>query len=111
MRYGLYLFVLLVSLPLQAELRDPTRPGGWLMAVEPDADIATQTLSLSAIFFNPSGSVAMINGRSYRVGDKVGNHILRIIEADRVVLDSVDGQVELNLTVPLVKQRHDMMQN
>lgn len=103
---GWLLAVCLIALPLQAELRDPTRPSGFHGAEDPGSGMLTSDeLKLQAIFYNPESPGALINGRRYVVGDPVGDAEIKAIYSDRVVLITAVGESELTMMMPSVKTR------
>ena len=106
MTAGLLLAVCLITLPLAAELRDPTRPSGFHGAQDPASGMLTSDeLKLQAIFYNPKHPSALINGRRYVMGDPVGDAEIKAIYSDRVVLITAAGESELTMIMPSVKTR------
>ncbi len=66
-----------------AELADPTRPTRTLPAT-PGSPQAAAALRVSAIFISGERRIAVVNGRSVRVGETIGGATVRRIERDRV---------------------------
>jgi hypothetical protein len=97
--------VLLFTLPLRAELRDPTRPSGHFQSIQADNINlqAGQSLTLQAIFYNQVNPGVLINGQRFSVGDLVSEGEISAIHADRIILQSVDGEKEMKLVMPSVK--------
>ena len=90
-----------------AELRDPTRPSGYALPAPSATDISGEApLVLQAVFYSPAVSGVLINGRRYHAGDTVRDARILTIGVDHVVLSTPDGEQELTLTVPAVKQPH-----
>ena len=90
-----------------AELKDPTRPGGFQFSAGDEVEtskLAEQTV-LQAIFYHPEKAAALINGRHYVVGDVVGDSKVVSIYAEKVVLGGDAGETTLKL-VPTVVKRH-----
>lgn len=100
--------LLLTGVPsMAAELKDPTRPSGFMsgMADEMPAETGEDQLKLQAIFFNPNRSSVLINGRRFQVGDVVGDSRIEAIHVDRVELIGGMGRAELVMSLPEVKSR------
>lgn len=98
----------LLSLQVAAELRDPTRPSGFMQDLSSaDEEVfRSDALLLQAIFFNPDTPAVLINGKRYVIDEQVGDSKVKSIYADRVILIGEDGEIELKLAVPSVKKRH-----
>ena len=98
--------LLALSLNVNAQLDDPTRPADYSSAISSDP-MEKETkkgnvLKLSAIFIYPSFSHAIINGLSVQQGDLIfsGIKILDIQASSVTVL--VDGQTqELHLSTQI----------
>ena len=103
----LILIVLLLPGLLSAELKDPTRPGGFQLMTGDAIEAGEQfeQAVLQAIFYHPEKAGALINGRRYAVGDVVGTSRIQAIYAEKVVLTGDSGEVTLKL-VPSVITRH-----
>ena len=99
-----------IAMPLQAELRDPTRPSGFLQSAQVSDDRleSSEGLNLQAIFYSPQTPGVLINGRRFAVGDQVADAKIKTIHADRVVLISAEGEKEIRLTMPSVKSVHEI---
>ena len=98
----------LVYLPVGAELRDPTRPSGYVQneSFSDEEMFVSDKLQLQAIFFNPGSPAALINGKRYAVGEQIGDSRVKSIYADRVFLIGQYAEIELKLALPSVKKRH-----
>lgn len=99
---GAVLTLLSLSAPAQGGgTPDPTRP--------PDVDAATAgaaAKALQAVLLRPHGrSVAIINGQTVAVGDKVGNARLVSLTATEAVLSGPDGKEILKLAPAAAKTR------
>ena len=107
--HALLLAALLLAQSAFAELRDPTRPSGFYQSVSTDQEeiIQPDSLQLQAIFYHPDNPGALINGRRYTVDDQVGDATIVSIQSDTVLLTGLEGEKELRLMVPTVKQRHE----
>jgi hypothetical protein len=74
--------------------RDPFTPLSGLQGNvrrSPDAD-----LHIGGIIYDPmGGSIAVLNGESYREGDQIGNVTLISIFKDRVILQQEDAEKTL----------------
>ena len=109
-KIGLMALMLVMAFPLSSqELRDPTRPGGFaVMDITDTSDISDGvTMQLQAIFFHPTKSAALINGRRFIEGDQLGQMKIQKIYADRVVLSDSTSETELKMPIPAVITRPD----
>jgi hypothetical protein len=97
-----------IASQVMAELRDPTRPTGYAMPVQDDQAGAggEAPLRLEAVFYSPTASGVLINGRRYHVGDMLRDARIESIGVDSVMLKTPQGEQVLSLSVPAVKQRH-----
>ena len=89
------------------ELQDPTRPsflGAGLGAVTADETKAAPSLVLTAIRLSPTRRSAMINDRSIKVGERIGDARVVAIDRDGVRLQRGTEQVTLRLLPIKVKQ-------
>ena len=107
MHQSLLMAVLLIPAGLSAELKDPTRPDGFKLISDDSVETGQQNerAVLQAIFYHPEKAGALINGRRYAVGDRVGNSQIIGIDAEKVVLTGDTGEITLKL-VPSVVTRH-----
>ena len=81
-------FILLLSAPASsADWVDPTRPDTYYAPVAS----AAPAYILSAIFRSGDRQIAVVNGRSLAVGDRLGRAKLVRIDADRITLE-LDGR-------------------
>jgi hypothetical protein len=62
-----------------------------------DNRVVINYLDLSAIFYSPPKSYAIINGQIFKEGDIVDNKRIEKIEPERVVLKAATGEYLLNL--------------
>lgn len=85
-------------------LADPTRPptaeGMGLNAVSEHAE---QALTLQLIINNADGYRAMLNGKMVKAGDRLAAYQVLNITADRVVLVSENGQIQLTINNNSIK--------
>jgi MSHA biogenesis protein MshK len=85
-----------------AELADPTRPpgfGGEAAAIRPSAP-----LIVTSILVSSGRKIAVIDGRSVKVGDSIGGARILEIAPDTVVVRTRTGTAELRLALPSVKR-------
>lgn len=74
-------------------LRDPTQPPG-----AGQKQGTTQTISgTSAIIYSAHRKLAYINGKYYKVGDKVDNATILKIERHRIVLETEDKTFSIHV--------------
>jgi MSHA biogenesis protein MshK len=103
---ALFVLVLLASLPAMAQsgaLPDPTRPPG---VNETSTQSAPAPTGLQAVVLRPQGhSVAVINGKTVAVGDKVGDARLVLLTAEEAVLVGPNGKEVLKLVPTVDKNR------
>lgn len=80
---------------------DPTRPAVAPRTAEPDAAATPADAPvLQSTLISPSHRRAIISGRSYRVGDAVGEARLEAIGPGWVRLATPTGRSELRLSYP-----------
>jgi hypothetical protein len=85
--------VLLQSSIVYAELRDPTKPPGYI-----NSDTASiSTWQLDAVIIGKDRSLAIINGQVFKVGDEVNSNRLMSITPYSVQLEGIDGKMTLFL--------------
>lgn len=63
----------LYLVPAQAELRDPTRPPGYAAAAAVGAVMPSRSWELTSVLISGMRKVAVLNGRSVREGDAIGD--------------------------------------
>lgn len=83
-------------------LVDPTRPPNYQ-----NMNIKTQpigSLKLTAIFYSQYNKSAIIDGRSYKAGDPVGEFIITKISHDQVELIGPKDKRETLTVAPIIKQ-------
>lgn len=99
--------LLSVSSAVLAELRDPTRPSGFIVEAGALENISTDAdeLRLQAIFFHPDRPSALINGRRYAVGDEIADARIIQITSESVIFESEQQNKALKLSVQQVKTR------
>ena len=99
--------VFVFTLQLQAELRDPTRPSGFQVDVSDAGSLpeASDEIRLQAIFYHPVKPSAMINGRTYVVGDAIADARIVSIKSDSVFLQTNAQNKELKLSTAPVKTK------
>lgn len=99
--------VLLAPLLIAAAgMVDPTRPPNFSVTPHTAAG-PSQALQVTAIFIYPHYQLAIINGQSVMVGDKINDFIVTSISHDAVELTGPENEKEsLPLTMD-VKQRKE----
>lgn len=80
--------------------RDPTRPPDAYLNRESQSTTNTKSLTLNAIVISKSRRVAIIDGKTVKVGDTIQNKKVIKIESDHVYLE--DGNLQIDL--PLFSQ-------
>ena len=78
---------------------DPTRPPASFRRPAPSEAASGPGLELDSILIGDGRRLALIGGRAYRVGDRVGALTVQNIYRDRVVLRGPDGTRILRLTM------------
>ena len=81
---------------------DPTRPPDYRRAPTTEADTDGE-LRLESIVVSPDRRIAVINGRSLRIGDRIAGAQLTDIAAHTVHVRFPEGRVELRLSGHPVK--------
>lgn len=85
------------SFPLAAEeLHDPTRPFGWSPPTL--AEEGPNTWTVTFILVSPQRQVAVINGQTVQIGEKIEEAQVIAITTQAVTLLQADGQP---LTIPM----------
>jgi hypothetical protein len=98
---------MLATAPVMAQVPDPTRPPGALMAPVPGAapDSMATDAGVQAVFVRPKGkkSSAIINGQYVEVGGLVGDkRVLKITESE-VTLKGATGR-EVMKVIPAIEK-------
>ena len=94
----------LTMLPLLgATLIDPTRPPG--ADITSQAEVAGSPLQLTAVFIYPYSRMAIINGKTVRIGEHIGDFTVTSIEPFAVELTGTQDNKEVLLLVPTVKSK------
>lgn len=92
------LISLSMAMPLAAQaLADPTRPPNMPDAAVADSGAGASGPVLKSILLSSNRRLAVIDGRSVRVGDRVGNARVIAIDADSVKLRGSEGLTLLKL--------------
>jgi MSHA biogenesis protein MshK len=84
---------LLLSLAAFAQLRDPTRPPGYMNS---DSAIIT-TWQLDAVIIAKDRKIAIINGQSIKIGEKISTYQLIDIQPNSVQLQGANDKITLFL--------------
>jgi MSHA biogenesis protein MshK len=93
-RIGIFaLITLFLSKAVYAELKDPTRPPGYINGTT----TAISTWELDAVIISKERTVAIINGEVVKVGDQIAGNRLVSIGPYSVQLESGDGKITLFL--------------
>lgn len=88
----------------QDGLRDPTRPPVSLGAVNSNATAATAAPVLQSVLISPGRKVAVINGETVQVGDRLGDaRVTKITEGEVVLVR--DGQSQTLKLFPGIEKR------
>ena len=99
--------LLFVCATVQAEeLQDPTRPSYATVGASPNEPQAAASLVLNAIRLSPGQRRAMINNRTVRVGERVGDARVVAIDRGGVRLQRGTEQFTLHLLPLKIKQAH-----
>jgi hypothetical protein len=88
-----------------AGLADPTQPA-YGMTTGKGAAAAPAGSALQSTFVSASQRRAVINGRTYRVGDKYGGGTITDIQPYEVVVKQANRESRLRLLPKLAKQTH-----
>lgn len=98
------LLLLLMALPVQAELADPTRPPAVVMLPGENATQAgvadgVAGLRLQSVLMPQAGRpVAVISGKTVSLGNRIGGATLVRLNEREAVLQGADGMTRLFLT-------------
>lgn len=90
-----------VSVGVQAQLVDPTSPY-W--SGEKRTSPRRSGLVLQSTVVSPNRKIAMINGRTYRVGSRIGKAVVTDIQPYRVTLRKSNKVIQLRLLPGRVKR-------
>ena len=104
--FSMLLAGFLGAVPVLAQVPDPTRPPGALMAPEtPGGVVAPVESGVQTVIVRPKGkSAAVINGQYVEVGGKLGDKkVVRISESE-VVLQGEGGREVMKVTPDIEKQ-------
>lgn len=93
---------LLAASALAQQFADPTRPP-TRGAAAPRQSVAAPS-RLQSVLISPSRSVAIIDGRSVRLGERVGDAILVSVEPSQVTLQRGAERQRLTLLPPAVEK-------
>lgn len=99
----------ILAMRVNAELLDPTRPINFTMTEMAD-DSGMQSpdsLAIQAIYYRPSRSSVMINGRRYRVNDQLAEYTIKNIMPGQVILEGAEGEKVLSFTRTPVKFKEE----
>lgn len=88
-----------------AGLADPTQPV-YGTADGKSAAAAAPATALQSTFVSASQRRAVINGRTYKVGDKYGGGVIADIQPYEVVVKQANRESRLRLMPKLAKQAH-----
>ncbi len=100
-KIALFLIVMIPFAVQAAPLGDPLRPAHYLAPqvakdqVGKKKLVAEPNFQLNAILFSTSRSVAVIDGKSLQVGDRISDYQLVIIEREQVILKKKQKQLVL----------------
>jgi len=78
-------------------IADPTRPPGVARTAAATGEPVDVALVLQSVIVSPERRVAVINGRSVRTGDRVGDSEVMEISRSRVRLEGPKGSITLAL--------------
>lgn len=84
---------------------DPTRPPDFTSA-NPESNLVGGVWELGAIFISPQKKIAVINGQSVKVGDRIQGATVFSIEPNVVQLDGSSGRISLILLEKIWTQRN-----
>ena len=85
---------------LAENMPDPTKPPARFAA--PTDDAASGPV-LQSVLISPNRRIAIISGKTVKIGDKFGDAVVASIQDNRVVLRSGSNQEVLTLYPPLRK--------
>ncbi len=89
------------------DLSDPTRPTAWAQPSAKPQSRPRRTLVLQATLVSPSRRAAIINGRSYELGARVGRSVITDIKAYEVTLTRKGRQTHLRFFPRLVEHKDE----
>lgn len=84
-------------------LRDPTEPPWGSGAASPSVGSSGTGTALQSVIVSQGRKLALIDGRMYRTGDRVGDATIASISADEVTLRGPEGVKVLKLVASLKK--------
>jgi hypothetical protein len=91
-----------------AQVPDPTRPAGAVMAPEVTSGVAVAAVAsgVQTVILRPNGkSAAVINGKYVTVGDKLGDKRVLTISESEVVLKGESGREVIKVTPAIEKTK------
>ena len=104
---ALVVLALSLAAPLAAvaaDLPDPTRPAQAAIVVSPAPEPGAVGYSVSAIKIGDGMRLAIVNGGTVRVGDRLGAARVAGIETDGVVLETDERELKIPLFGAPVKK-------
>lgn len=88
-----------------AEIKDPTEPADYYAEISTaSALVEVKDLNLDAVLISEGESFAIINNTLVKVGDKIGNEEVKLINASEVVLRGKGGERILRLFGKPIKE-------
>ncbi len=105
--WGLLLFLaVLVSVTDVAALNDPTRPPARRSSTQSSGIVTAPTarLELTSILIAPERRVAVINGRSLQINERIGDYKVVDIQFDVVLVKNDNRLLPLTLKTGVVKK-------
>ena len=94
---GITVMMLLVVIPAQAQLDDPTRPPGYRLVLPGGKQARGAHYDLQAVRISAEQKVAMINGRYFREGQWVSGAQLMDIQSAYVTLQKNGKRFDIRL--------------
>lgn len=88
-------------------LSDPTRPADYTVKVQNDnyTEEKISNYIVSQIYISSNNRMAIINSRTVKSGDRIGNAEIVAINLDSVQL-LIDGKIKTIAIMPSIKQYH-----
>ncbi|AJE15987.1 hypothetical protein AUR59_004380 [Stutzerimonas balearica] len=93
--------LLLACLVGDAQAIDPTLPSADPLRVEAGAAPASEVLQLQAILRLPGAPRAVVNGRSLKIGERLGDARVLNIYSNSVLIEREGRRETLRLAVPV----------
>ncbi len=92
------------TVPVLAGMVDPTQPPAWgSVTTTPPATAKKRGLQLQTTLVSPGRRMAIINGRSYSVGSRVGTATITEIKPFEVTLERAGKKTSLRLLPKISK--------